>query len=245
MRAISVLLIVVLLSFAAFSMATNAGSKTYRFAGYIIPLLLQDSETGAFVELLREAAKRADIQYEMIMAPPKRAMRYFEDGEVFAIIPALLTTLGKDSALTRPIFTKQIHAFVRKGEVIPASIEGLDGMRVGLTRGYSFPRSIIVNEKIEIDYADTTDASLKKLLEGRIDVVVADGYTALSAINKMKLTGFKYDLSAALHEQGVYIACQPTEEGRELARKLSLALDSMEADGTMDRILPDIVRDQQ
>ncbi len=241
MRIITVLLIAGLLVFASFSLATDGASKTYRIASYYIPLLVQDRESGAFMELLNEAAKRADIQYEIIMAPPKRAMRYFEDEEVIAIIPALRVTLAKDSALTRPIFTKQIHAFVRKGDAIPETIEDLEGLRIGLTRGFSFPRSITVNEEIEIDYADTTDGSLKKLLEGRIDVVVADGYTALSALNMMKLTGFDYDLSVVLHEQATYIACQPTEEGRELARKLSAALDLMEADGTMDRILPKIM----
>lgn len=241
MRRFTLSLIVVILSFAPFSMAADIDSKTYRFASYYIPLLVQDSNTGALVELLQEAAKRADIQYEIITAPPKRAMRYFEDEEVIAIIPALLTTLGKNGALTRPIFSKPIHAIVRKGKVLPKSIEDLEGSRVGLTRGYSFPRSITVNKKIVIDYADTTDASLKKLLEGRIDVLVADGYTVSSAINKMKLTGFTYDLSTVLHEQPVYVACQPTEEGRELAQKLSIAFDSMEADGTLGRILPDLI----
>ena len=129
------------------------------------------------MDLLREAATRADIQYEITEAPPKRAMRYFEDGEVIALIPALLPTLGKDSALTRPLFFKPIHAIVRKGDVLPENIGSLEGLRVGLTRGYSFPRSITFNEKVETDYADTTDASLKKLLDGRVDVVVADGYT--------------------------------------------------------------------
>lgn len=240
MRTTSLMLIIILLSWPVSSMATDLKSKTYRIASYYIPLLVEDHETGAFMELLQEAAKRAGIEYEIIIAPPKRSMRYFEDEEVIAIIPAMLTTLGKDAELTRPIFTKKIHAVVRQGDPIPKDIDSLTGMRIGLTRGFSFPRSIVVNEKIEIDYADTTDASLKKLLEGRIDVVVADGYTALSAINKMNLTGFTYDLSAVLHEQCAYIACQPTPEGIELAHKLTIALDSMEADGTMARILPDI-----
>ena len=64
-RALTLLLTVALLSFAALAMATEAGSsKTYRFASYYIPLLAQDNETGAFVEVLREAANRAGIQYE-------------------------------------------------------------------------------------------------------------------------------------------------------------------------------------
>lgn len=240
MRTIVALLMITSLVFASTSFGGERDFKTYRIASYYIPLLVEDSRTGAFVQLLQEAAMRAGIKYEIVMAPPKRAMRYFEDNEVDAIIPALRATLAKDSALTSPIFTKQIHAFVRAGSARPETIEDLEGMRIGLTRGFSFPRSITVNENIEIDYADTTDGSLKKLLEGRIDVVVADGYTALAAINKMNLTGFDYDLSVVLHEQAAYIACQPTEEGKALARKLSSALELMKADGTLDRILPKI-----
>lgn len=239
MRVIVSILLVFLIVFGAFSTA-SCGDKPYRVASYYIPLLVEDSERGSFMLLLREAARRAGIEYEIVMAPPKRAMRYYEDGEVIAIIPALLATLVKDSALTRPIFRKQIHAIVPQGAVIPESIEALEGLRVGLTRGYSFPRSLTMNEKITIDWADTTDASLKKLQDGRLDVVVADGHTAVSAISKMGLTGFNYDLSRILHEQVAYIACQPTEEGRELARKLTVALDSMETDGTMALILPHV-----
>jgi len=240
MRVASLLFVIILLSTVNYSMAADTVSKEWRIASYHIPLLVDDRETGAFMELLREAARRADVRYGIVMAPAKRAMRYFEDGEVIAIVPALRATLAKDAVLTRSFFTKQIHAFVREGDSIPENIAALEGLRIGLTRGFSYPRSITVNEKIEVDYADTTEGSLKKLLEGRTDVVVADGYTAMFAIGKMKLTGFHYDLSIVLHEQPVYMAFQPTDEGKELAHKLSRALDSMEADGTMRRILPDI-----
>ncbi|WP_319471178.1 transporter substrate-binding domain-containing protein [uncultured Pseudodesulfovibrio sp.] len=240
MRVAFLLFAIILLSTMSYSMATDTASKEWRIASYHIPLLVDDRENGAFMELLREAARRADVRYVVVMAPAKRAMRYFEDGEVVAIVPALRATLAKDAVLTRPIFTKQIHAFVREGDSIPENIASLKGLRIGLTRGFSYPRSITVNEKIEVDYADTTEGSLKKLLEGRIDAVIADGYTALFAIEKMNLSGFHYDLSIILHEQPVYMAFQPTEEGKELAQKLSRSLDSMEADGTMRRILPDI-----
>lgn len=139
MRRITISLFVVLLVFTSLSLGKDQESKTYRIASYYIPLLVDDSESGAFMELLQEATKRADVQYEIIMAPPKRAMRYFEDNEVIAIIPALLATLVKDSALTSSIFTKQIHAFVRQGDPVPAAIRELEGKRVGLTRGFSFP----------------------------------------------------------------------------------------------------------
>nr|WP_321259122.1 transporter substrate-binding domain-containing protein [uncultured Pseudodesulfovibrio sp.] len=215
-------------------------SQPYKIACYHIPLLVDDKENGAFIELFKEAAQRAGIHYTMRLVPAKRAMRYFEDGDVMGIIPALRPTLALDAALTRQIFSKQVHAFVRRGESIPKNVDSLEGKRIGLTRGFAYPRSILMNEDIDIDYADTTEGSLLKLLEGRIDAVVADGYTALYAIEKVGLSGFHYDLSAILDEQPVYIAFQPSDEGRALARKISLALTSMESDGTMGKILPDI-----
>ncbi len=238
MRVSALLLVVILFLIAIYATASGVDPKIYRVATYHIPLLVDDHENGAFMDLLKEAARRADIRYEVVMAPPKRAMRYFEDGDVIALIPALRSTLVKDAELTRPIFTKQIHAFVREGDIMPETIASLEGRRIGLTRGYSYPRLITMNENIEVDYADTTEGSLKKLLEGRVDVVVADGYTVLFAIEKMQLDGFSYNLSTVLHEQSAYIACQPTDEGRELAQRLSIALDSMEADGTIRKLLP-------
>lgn len=231
-----------ILAFSIFVVPSVAAdiSQPYTIACYHIPLLVDDEEHGAFIELFKEAAQRAGIHYTMRLVPAKRAMRYFEDGDVIGIIPALQPTLALDAALTRQIFSKQVHAFVRSGDPIPKNVDSLEGKRIGLTRGFAYPRAILMNENIDIDYADTTEGSLLKLLEGRIDAVVADGYTALYAIEKVGLSGFHYDLSAILDEQPVYIAFQPSDEGRELARKISLALTSMESDGTMGKILPDI-----
>ncbi len=135
MRVASLLFVIILLSTVNYSMAAEAVSREWRIASYHIPLLVDDRENGAFMELLREAARRADVRYEVVMAPARRAMRYFEDGEVVAIVPALRATLAKDAVLTRPIFTKQIHAFVREGDSIPENIASLEGLRIGFDAG--------------------------------------------------------------------------------------------------------------
>ncbi len=206
-------------------------------ASYYIPLLVESPEEGFFVEFLSEAAKRAGIEYKLELYPPKRAMRLFEDGNAMAIIPALLPTLSKDAVLTCTIFTKTIHGFVREGDTIPNKPSELEGKRIGLVRGFSYPRSIIYNENIKIDYADTTDGSLKKLEEGRIDVVVVDGHTAVRAIERLDLKGLVYDLSINLHSQPVFMAFQPTGKGEALALRMSKAILSMKEDGTYDALL--------
>lgn len=207
---------------------------------YYIPLLVEDEENGAFVKLLQEAAARSGIDYSLTLYPTKRAMRLFEDNKVMGIMPALLPTLAKDAALTEQIFSKQIHGFVRRGDTVPATVAELEGKRIGLVRGFSYPRSILYNEKIVVDYADTTDSSLKKLADERIDVAVVDGHTAKRAILRLDIQGLKYDLSRILHSQPAFMAFQPTAEGKRIARQLSAAIVSMKEDGTFDAIIPDI-----
>lgn len=216
------------------------GDESVAFVSYYIPLLVESEESGAFVLMLREAARRANIEYTLELYPTKRAMRLFEDAQVMAILPALLPTLAKDAALTSQIFAKYIHGVVKKGNPIPRNTDELEGKRVGLVRGYSYPRSILFNEDIVIDYADTPDSSLKKLSDGRIDVVVIDGHTAEPAIQRLGLKNLIYDLSIILHSQPAYIAFQPTEKGRELARRMTEALESMKADGTFAAIVPKV-----
>lgn len=225
---------------AIISVSAAEDEKVYSIASYHIPLLVDDSEHGAFVLVLQEAAARAGFKYTLKLYPAKRAMRLFEDHEVIGLLPALYPTLGKDAALTCQIFTKKIHGFVRQGDVVPRMVQDLEGKRIGLIRGFSYPQSILVNENIEIDYADTTGSSLRKLVEKRIDVVVVDGYTAINAMRSMRLSPLDYDLSATLHSQPVFMAFQPTKEGRALAEVISKALTSMKKDGTHASIVPKI-----
>lgn len=222
------------------SVRADEPKQPIQVVSYYIPLLVEDSEEGAFVKLFNEAAKRADVEYQLTLYPTKRAMRLFEDSKTMAIFPALLPTLTKDAALTCQIFSKQIHAFVKNDSTIPRKPADLEGLRVGLVRGFSYPRAILYNENIMIDFADTTDSSLKKLEDGRVDAVVVDGHTAIRVIEKHGLKGLKYDLSIVLHSQPAFIAFQPTPEGKALAIRFSKALISMKEDGTYERIIPNI-----
>lgn len=230
---------IVVSSWFAFA-GTAVQKEKITVASYHIPLLVDDTENGAFVMLLREGARRVGVEYELTLYPTRRAMLKYEDGEVMALMPALLPTLSKDGALAGPIFTKKIHAIVLDGQTIPSNIEALEGLRVGLVRGFSYPRSIMVNENIHIDYADTTGRSLLRLKEGRVDVVVADGYTAKRAIEQLEIQGLHYDLAKVLDAQPAYIAFQPDERGRELAYLFTRAIEEMRRDGTYDSFMPDI-----
>lgn len=223
---------------AIMSSPINSASadKVYSFVSYPIPLLVNDAEHGFFVDVLAEASRRAQLRYELHLYPTRRSMKRFESGLADAIIPALPATLAHPAALSRPIFAKRIHGVVLKGTPVPKSIEELHGKRVGLVRGFAYPDSIIDNDEIRVDYASTPAKSVQRLLNGWVDVVVADMFTISKAIPELGKEHFAFDLQHVLHAQPAYIAFQNTEEGQWLARRISAALDSMINDGTYDNL---------
>lgn len=205
---------------------------------YHIPLLSETPDRGAFMDMLREAANRAGITYRVDFYPPKRAVDLFLNHEVTALIPALQPEILAHAALTDPIFRKNIHALVRHGSPIPADIPQLQGLRIGLVNGFTYPPAITDDPLIIKDYADSTESSLKKLQSGRLDAVVADGYTAVKAMADLQIKGIDYDLSKTLHSQTAYIAFQPTGEGQALADRLTRAMRAMREDGTYHQLVP-------
>ncbi len=51
-------------------------TKTYRIGTFKIPLWVKSYNSGAFVELFKEAAKRAGVKYKKEIYPTKRTFKY-------------------------------------------------------------------------------------------------------------------------------------------------------------------------
>jgi len=214
-----------------------AESQAIQVVSYRIPFLVDDAENGVFVSLFKEAAKRSGLKYTLDIYPAEQAINQFEGSTAMAIMPALFPSLITDAALTRQIFLMNLYGFVLSDDVVPRTVRELEGKRVGLVNGYPYPWSILFNNSIVVDYADSADINLQKLKRGRIDVFVVDENTAFHMVRKLGFNKAKYDLSGILHSQPVFIAFQPTRKGWELSSQLSRAIESMKEDGTYDSIV--------
>ncbi len=215
---------------------TVEGTRVYTIGVYEVPVMLTSTDSGVFVELFKEAAKRAEIDYKLEMYPSKRAVRYFQTGEIDGFFPAFDESAGEKASKSESIHVKNNVVFVRKDSEFINKVDQLAGKTVGLTRGYHYDNRIFENPKIKIEYAPSVLINIQKLSAGRIDAFVAEDKTGLKALNESGMTNVHYDPNSALFGKKVFIAFQGNEDGKMVTDKISKALIEMKKDGTYKKI---------
>ncbi len=212
-------------------MAKNNASLV-KIATYEIPLLVKNSENGVFIDIIREAAKRAELTPDIRVYPPKRAMKLFINKRVDALLPALDMSLKRKVSKTIPIHIKRLFAFVMGKDNLPKRTEDLEGSRVGLITGFSYPDSILANPKIRKDWASSVRANLLKLKQGRINVFIGDPDIILEQVTQGGFEGIYYNFNYPISKEPAFVAFQPTQKGKMFREKFNRALRSMQKDGT-------------
>ena len=214
-----------------------AWGKTYKIASFPIPLMVENSDKGVFVDLTREIAKRAGVDIEIVIYPTKRTVKMFHDGAVAGFFPALDVMIDKDISRSSEIYIKEDYAFTRKDTPQITNISELAGKTVGITLGYPYVRKITDNSAFTLANAPQDVLNMKKLAAKRIDVFVVEEKSGLKALKESGVSNVTYPAGHPLSQQKVYYAFQPGNDGKMLADKFSQALESMKKDGTFAAIM--------
>ncbi len=217
--------------------AGGAWAKTYKIGTYQIPLMVESKDKGVFIDLVKEVAKRAGVQIDIVVMPPKRTVGSFHAGKIDGFFPCLDVLLQKDASKSDPIYVKQDFAFTRSDSPTIGTVAGLEGKKVGITVGYPYAKAVISNPKIKLESAASDVLNIKKLARGRIDAFVVEEKTGLKAMKEAKASNIHYDKTKPLSRQDVYFVFQATPEGKTLADKFSKALADMKKDGTFAQIM--------
>ncbi|MBN1969259.1 MAG: transporter substrate-binding domain-containing protein [Candidatus Delongbacteria bacterium] len=229
--------IVIMIMIATFFFSN---AEVYKIGTYKIPKLVDSETEGVFVKIWIEAAKRANVDYELVFSATKRTLQNYAEGQLVGYFPSLLVTIPKDSEMSEEFFYKYTYAFTKKGSPKINSISDLKGKKVGLTSGYAFSEELTNNPDIITDYAATNEQNFKKLSIGRVDVVVSDDKSGPKAIEDAGLTDIEFDKDKPLEIQKVFFAFEKSDKGRLLNQKISEALKEMKKDGTYDKILEEL-----
>lgn len=220
------------------SVAVQAEPKIYRIGTFPIPLMVEDEEHGVFIDLAKDVARRAGVKIEIVVDSTKRTVAEFGSGRIDGFFPALDVTLPKKAEVSSEIYTKRDFGFVLKPARPPKSIADLKGKVIGLTAGYPYVPEIGRSPALRIDYANSDELNVRKLIKGRYDVFVVEEKSGLRAFEKEHVMGrVDYAKEFPLSQQKVFFAFQPDEEGRQLASKFSKALESMKKDGAFKRVM--------
>jgi len=198
-----------------------------------IPLFVVNEQRGIFVEMAKEAARRAEINIKMAVRPKKRAVAYFKGLRADALIPHPKGHPSASGYPSVPVLIKRNFAYVRKGEKPPQSIKELVGKAVGLTAQYYYSDALLKVPEIDFIRLAQADAiNLSMLNRGRVEVAVLEEISGNEAIRKSGLTGeIIYDKENPISALEVVMLFQLTECGKALEEAFSRSFEAMEREG--------------
>lgn len=197
-------------------------------SGFPIPGHIESPTKGHFVELTLAIAKEAQLELDIQIAPPPRAIESFMQGKSRMLFPSLdvFFAPGQTIVRTRGSFNcKEDFVFTKKGSPAYRTLDELKGRRVGLTQGYPYVPDVVERRDIQFEYALSDEANVEKLMRGRLDAFVvekASGTRAFQNVNAF--ADMQVDYRKPVSRQDVYWAFQNTDEGRTLAHRFDQAL---------------------
>ncbi|MBM5571476.1 MULTISPECIES: substrate-binding periplasmic protein [Deefgea] len=134
-----------------------------------------------------------------------------------------------------PIATVQGTLFgLRERQLQIRSLEDARKYRIGdLRQGAN---AIFLESKgFVIDYANTEDQNLRKLLVGHIDLYPGTPYSAREIVQRLKIDPQRVQALYVFNQIDLYLACNLQTPSATLA-KLTSAFESMRADKTLQKI---------
>jgi len=202
--------------------------------------MIESENEGLFVELTRSLAKRANIDIRIEVNPAKRSLSRFMQGQVDGLFPALDSHFPPGYVIAQteqPVYVKQDFAFTRIKQPTIKNLEDLNGLRVGITRGYPYGNAITQNPNISLDTANSDELGMQKLVAGRIDAFIVEKNSGLTALRHTQLSEqVHYDPQYPISSQPVFYAFQHSENGKRLAILFSNAFKQMQRDGSFETL---------
>lgn len=211
---------------------------------------------GLYIEILKAAfAKMSDYKVTIEPVPWKRALKYMETGEGFAIVPPYYRPKERPfiNPYSEPLFEEEVVVFCREDFLKaprpnwPADYLGLKVARnAGYTSGGDEFMKAVNEGKIKLDEAKTNRENILKLLEGHTDAYINDRISILQAFKTVQAESDKYKnvkiLEGALvsKEKG-YLGFTAMDNGKfafkdDFVKKFNAAITEMKAKGEIKAI---------
>ncbi|GAA0405008.1 transporter substrate-binding domain-containing protein [Cocleimonas flava] len=146
---------------------------------------------GVYIDIIKEVILRSGIDIDLEPYPHERLLQYLEDGKLDGAIGLYKNKEREQYAVyvDIPIAWSSMRIFVKKEDL--SSITGLNdlsGKVIGKIRGVSFNKDLekaIEEGQFTIEETATYEQSIKKLLAGRIDVLIAPNFSTQYLLREM------------------------------------------------------------
>ena len=193
-------------------------------------------------ELVREAFKRSGYNLKIAYYPWARVVKMAKDGAVDGYFPEYYSDeLKEDFFVSSPIPGGPLGFFKKKGKSISYStLNDLRPYSIGVVRGYINTAEFDAADYLKKDEANDDLQNFKKLLAGRVDLIVADKYVGLytMATYLPDKAGEVEFISPPLEAKDLYLCIsKKSNQASALIQAFEAGYQSMIKDGTTTAII--------
>jgi polar amino acid transport system substrate-binding protein len=203
---------------------------------------------GLYPLLLKEVFARLNIPMEVRAYPWKRALGMGEAGQ------AGVGGIYKNEKrlefydYSDPIYTENLMLYAKKGGGFEfKTIDDLKGKQVGIILGWSYGDAFDKAKEaglFQVQEVTTDSANLEKLLQGKVDCVVAIDLAADPIIQKMKYQDQIEKLPTPIAVNDTFLVFAKTIQQKDLLDKFNQTLKAMKQDGTYEALINEFQNSQ-
>ncbi|KAF0813859.1 Histidine-binding periplasmic protein [Andreprevotia sp. IGB-42] len=200
---------------------------------------------GLAVDILKEAFARSQWQVEIRVVPWARALREAQQGDADAVFSTLKTPEREQAYLfsqeslvpfTSSFFVPANSTIRFDGKLVPL-LQYRFGALNEASNGKMFDSAVKSGEIANIEMANDTLTNIRKLMAGRIDIMVSNTYSGVHFLKKNQLTGRARALQPYIDSNPAYIAFTRKRDMRKARQAFDSGLAAMKRDGSYQRIM--------
>ncbi|WP_028865829.1 substrate-binding periplasmic protein [Psychromonas aquimarina] len=202
-----------------------------------------DVLTGIDIDIVKEMAKRLNLEIKITSAPWKAVMHHIETGRVDGGFAAFMTPERQQFSLyTAPLHDETMYLFMREDNQFPfTSLHDLDGKIIAKENGAfisdAFTQAINTN-MFTVHEGDNVK-NLKMLEINRLDAVIGHLEVMQHHLNTLKLNQQIFPQAPIGEKQSAYLILSKKSKYpniQKLQQEIKIVLEEMHKDGTYQRI---------
>ena len=197
---------------------------------------------GAAVEIVTHIMKNLGHTVDIRVLDWTRALKMVEEGEADAIFSAYKNS-ERETFLDysqHVLVPQMVYFYIKRGGGISfkGDFDPLEGDKIGvvstISYGQKFDRA---RSGLRVERADTLEQNFRKLLEGSIDLVISNNFTAEKTLHQLKVTDEIVRLPQEVESVPSYIAFSKKRKLSALQAQFDRELVKMKTSGEYSRIM--------
>jgi len=200
---------------------------------------------GVAVNIVQEVFKRMKRPITITLYSWDQSLAMIQKGEADAIFTIFKTPERETYAdYSHEVLMPQVVSLFVKSDaniVFDGDLNKLSRYTFGVVRtvsyGSIFDDAVKTGVIRSIETSETGEENMKKLLQGRFDILVSNRYGALDIVKKMKNMDHVKELTPAIQSVSSYIAFSKKRDLTSLRDEYDIILRKMKDDGTYENII--------